>query len=314
MKFCPKLLTEINFEPGALQPCCDIRDIKPPVFPYSGGPVDMNAYARHMENTIEDMQKEGGICAGCPEMREIPDGTTDASLLFHAVSVNMHRFYCNCRCVYCGLWQPREKEPYYDILPPLKSLQEQGVLAKNCLVSWGGGEPAILPTFDDASKWCADQGFSQYVHSNAIRFSPVMAALLRRNKMRLNISLDSASPEIYRAVKGVDAFAKVMGNLNRYAREGHPDNIDLKYIVFEANNEIGEIERFLTLCQKLGIRNVELSLNFLEVNKKAVSEKTILGAGYFVARARQLGLKNFMFIIDEPWKSRIEERAASFAA
>ena len=124
-------------------------------------------------------------------------------LLFRSVSINMHR-------------QWRGHGAGYAILPVLRNLEEQKVLRRDCFFSWGGGEPGILPDFEEASQWILHNGWPQYVHTNALRFSPAIAALLREGKGGVNVSLDSASPEVYRAVKGVDGFTRVTANIERY--------------------------------------------------------------------------------------------------
>lgn len=201
MKFCLNLCNDINFEPDAVQPCCNVHAIAVPRFPFTGGRLDMAAYAEHIQNVAKRLQSGGALCLGCPECIEIdtPQGSV-ARLLFRSVSINMHRHLCNCRCVYCDLW--RGHGAGYAILPVLRSLEEQKVLRRDCLFSWGGGEPGILPDFEEASRWILHNGRPQYVHTNALRFSPAIAALLRDGKGGVNVSLDSASPEVYRAVKG----------------------------------------------------------------------------------------------------------------
>ncbi|EGW49794.1 hypothetical protein HMPREF1022_03095 [Desulfovibrio sp. 6_1_46AFAA] len=215
MKFCLNLCNDINFEPDAVQPCCNVHAIAVPRFPFTGGRLDMAAYARHIQNVVEQLQKGGAVCRGCPECIEINAPQDSAArLLFRSVSINMHRHLCNCRCVYCDLW--RGHGAGYAILPVLRNLEEQKVLRRDCFFSWGGGEPGILPDFEEASQWILHNGWPQYVHTNALRFSPAIAALLREGKGGVNVSLDSASPEVYRAVKGVDGFTRVTANIERY--------------------------------------------------------------------------------------------------
>ncbi len=301
------LCNDINFEPNAVQPCCDVRAIEVPRFDFSGGALDMTAYGAHIQEVVERLQQGGDLCRDCPQLEEIevPQGASPAArLAFRTVSINMHRHLCNCKCVYCDLWKGGSKG--YPILPALKSLAAQGVLHKDCLFSWGGGEPSILPDFEEASLWIMRNGWQQYVHTGALRFSPAVAALLRASQGGVNISLDSGTPETYRAIKGVDGFERVVSSLERYrATCEDPTRIHLKYIVFEKNNSVKEIERFFALCRSLDIRSVQFSLNFLELRDGRPSPKTMLGAAYFVHRALSLGLRCEPFFIDEPWLEEI---------
>lgn len=134
--------------------------------------------------------------------------------------------------------------------------------------------------------------------------------MLREGKGLVNISLDSGSPEVYKMVKGVDCYHKVVENLKRYSRAG-ANYIQLKYIVFEQNNNIAEVEKFLQLAKSLGIGIIEYSLNFVEINKGQVSEKTLLTAAFLEKRARALGFLNVHgFFIDPKWQKMIDDRLA----
>lgn len=317
MKFCSYLVRDINFEADAIQPCCNTRALRRlPRFPFSGGRrLDMGEYRKHLEQTLEAIQEPGGMCAGCDQLvdLDVPEGKRLAlDPQFATVSFNMHRHLCNCRCVYCSLWEKPSKA--YEVLPALKSLASQHSFRPDCFFSWGGGEPTILREFESASRWIFEQGYLQYVHSNALRFSPVLAELLRSGRGGLNVSLDSGSPEIYRAVKGVDGFAKVVANIGAYAEAAKsPDAVELKYIVFEKNNSRDEVDRFFDLCRSAGVRRVQLSLNFLEVNAGALSEATLDAAAWFLYRAVALGMQCAPFFLSDALVESLKKRAEALA-
>ena len=308
MKFCSMLYRDINLEPASVQPCCDVHGCKVPTFPFSGGKLDMQAYTTHVENCVRRLQeKDDHLCEGCPQLGDIPpqalDGVTPQ---FRSVSINTHRYLCNCKCVYCNLWKHRERGIGYPVLPVLKSLYRQNALAPQCFISWGGGEPSILKDFEEASQWATGKGFWQNVHTNALRFSPAIAHLLREHRGEINISLDSGTAETYQKVKGVDGFAAVRQSLARYAEAAaEPKRITLKYIIFEANNSIPEITRFFELCTALGISSVQYSLDFREVNGKGPSPQTLLAAAFFASRAAALGLSCQPFFIPPALQDQI---------
>lgn len=305
MKYCPKLFNEINFEAESLSPCCNTHGLQIPSFPYHGGPVDMAAYARYIQQVAEQLQTDGPICKGCPELRDSRKPVV-GELRFDAVSINMHRFFCNCRCVYCSLWDKKDKKPPYEVLTPLQGLYDGGFLSENCVIIWGGGEPTILPEFNKATEWAASKKFYQIVHSNAIRFSEPLAALLRDNLGLVNVSLDSGSPATYAQVKGVDKFRQVSENVERYCAEGSPANVQLKYIIFEPSNKISEIDAFLGFCARLGVKNVQFSFDFRDVNANRLSQKSLLGAAFMRKKGAALGLDIDAFCVDAPVMAKIE--------
>ena len=299
MRICAKLFNDINFEPDAVQPCCNVHWIRVPRFPFNGGPLDMQAYAEHIGSVMDELQHSGPLCQGCPDLQEHDLGQNrNVCILFRTVSINMHRYQCNCRCVYCDLWQHAEKGSGYPILPALQSLAEQHVLDKQCYFSWGGGEPTILKDFEAASSWILQQGYPQYVHTNALRYSPAVESLLRQGRGAVNVSLDSASPGVYRAVKGVDAFPRVVEHIRRYAAAAcTPGLVHVKYIVFAKNNSVKEIAHFLDLCCSLGVDVVQYSLNFAELNTGSAQATSLLGAAFLRHHAAELGLRTEPFFI-----------------
>ncbi len=207
----------------------------------------------------------------------------------------------------CVLQFVAKKRDSYPILPVLQSLHEQHILHPRCFFSWGGGEPSILGDFDEASLWIKEYGWWQYVHTSCLRFSPAIAALLQGGSGGINVSLDSGSAATYEKVKGLNGFTKVCANLEQYmAGAVSPDNVHLKYIIFEQNNSLDEIRKFFALCSRLGINHVQYSLNFQELNGSGPSQKTLLGAAFFQFRAEQLRMKCTPFFIPPKWQQAID--------
>lgn len=317
MKTCGFLHNQINFEPKGIQPCCDVRAVSVPLFPFSGGGVQMDEYARHIADVSRHLQTGARYCAGCPELRDDGKPFTESPvrLRIAAVSVNHHRYLCNCRCSYCDLWRAGDKTPPYDVLSALKSLAEQGALAPDCVISWGGGEPSILREFPEACRWGMENKYYQYVHTSALRYSPAIAEMLANGSGLVNISLDSGNAAGYKKVKGVDGWDRVLHSLEQYAEASLvPEQLDLKYIIFEDTNDLPSIEDFFRLCLRFGITKTQYSLNFKEVNARAVSKKTLIAAAFFKTRADQLGLVAESFYIDPPMTAKISAYEAALFA
>lgn len=316
MRYCRHLFRAINLEPAGVQPCCDVHGVEVPRFPFEGGWLDISAYAAHVAECFERLQTDGDrLCRGCYELvtGEHPGGRENALTVgpFRTVSINTHRYLCNCRCVYCSLW--RGKHAGYPLLPVLQSLRDQRVLDADCLFSWGGGEPSLLRDFEESSAWIRGHGWWQYIHTNCLRFSPAIAELLRLGRGVINVSLDSGSPEVYHRVKGVPRFEQVCEHVKNYmAAALHKDDIRLKYIIFEANNSPAEVEKFFAVCTRLGIMAVEYSLDFRELNGAGPSEKTLLCAAFFQARARALGIGCVPFFVPPQWQEAIEKHLEKF--
>ncbi len=267
----------------------------------------MVEYCQHVQDTIIRMQDDS-ICKNCPELIEIPANKTSASnILFQTVSFNMHRYLCNCKCVYCDFH--KQTLLPYSILPAINSLYSQNVLHKDCFFSWGGGEPTILREFEEAATLIYNYGFKQYIHTNALHYSNTIAGLLEKQSAGVNISLDSGNPEVYKAVKGLDGFKRVTANIGKYiAASRNECDITIKYIIFSANNSQQMIEDFFALCKYLGIKNVEFSFDFREVNDGTVSNETLDAAISFIALSNALNIKCSPFFVDNQMIKMLEDR------
>lgn len=303
MKYCSKLFNDINFEPRALAPCCQTGSNPIPLFPYEGGAIDLDAYAEHVAKTFEQIQNGGEACKNCPELREVKY-IPQMSGKFSAISINMHRYFCNCKCVYCNYWKHPERGKGYNVLPGLVSLKDGGALASGAFVSWGGGEPGILLEFDEAAKWLTQIGTFQYVHTNALRYSPAIAEILSQGKGKINVSLDSGDPGTYQNVKGLNGYAQVTSNIMRYAEAG-ADNVELKYILFEENNNKEDIKRFIDFARSTGIKNIQFSFDFHEINSGGPSAKTLLAAAYMIVLSARNNLQLTPFFVSDAIMEKI---------
>jgi molybdenum cofactor biosynthesis enzyme MoaA len=166
--------------------------------------------------------------------------------------------------------------------------------------SWGGGESTILHEFEEAAALIYDKGFKQYIHTNALRFSDTITSLLEKQSAGVNISLDCGSPETYKIIKGVDAFERVAANISKYiATSANKYDVTVKYIIFSANNSQQEIENFFSLCKRTGIKDVQFSFDFREVNSGNISNETLYAAILFIGIAEVLGIKCSPFFVDE---------------
>lgn len=307
MKFCSKLAYEINFEPTAVLPCCNIQRATVPRFPYDGGLFDLDAYRAFVAESFALLQ-EGRVCAGCDELRDVPDGSAPVELgRLQAVSLNHNRFVCNCRCVYCDCWK-QPKVPAYSILPAVKRLVASGATVPDeTIFVWGGGEPSVLGEFEETVSLLNGHGYRQRVHTNAIRHSPAMEELLRQGKGQVNSSLDAGSAATFKAIKGVDRWDKTLDTLRKYVEAARAAPlVSLKYIIFEANNTTAEITRFFDVCADLGVNHVIWSFDFNESNAGRVSDKSVVAAAYFLYRAALSGMLCEHFFVANDLLARVE--------
>ena len=121
---------------------------------------------------------------------------------------------CNAKCIYCAFAYYRNEHQLYNVLPIMNQLIEENILSQNAHVCFSGGEPTISEEFELLFSKMSSYVDSQLeVLTSGIKYSESIANAFINNKVKLLISLDSASPDVYKKVKLVDAFDKVINNI-----------------------------------------------------------------------------------------------------
>ena len=162
---------------------------------------------------------------------------------------------CNAKCIYCAFAYYRNEHQLYNVLPIMNQLIEENILSQNAHVCFSGGEPTISEEFELLFSKMSSYVDSQLeVLTSGIKYSESIANAFINNKVKLLISLDSASPDVYKKVKLVDAFDKVINNIKTYIKYSNnaKSSITLKYIIIDGvNDDINEICKFLDLSSSL---------------------------------------------------------------
>ncbi|MDR1243145.1 MAG: radical SAM protein [Deltaproteobacteria bacterium] len=309
MKFCNQLPANLNIEPGLLLPCC-IGGERAPSIPFSGGALNVAAYKDFIRLVVDILQADAAVCRGCAslfETDEIPGPGVYDDIRFKLVTINHHRHFCNCKCVYCPFWGTGDKKKLPDILPTIRSLMEQDALHPDCNINWGGGESTILPEFEASCSWIRGQGYWQSVHTNALRISPAIVAFLAEGRGSINLSLDSGSALGYAKVKGVNGWDKVINTLKAYrAAAKDATALEVKYIIFSQNNARQEIEGFFSLCAALDIRNTMYTFEGGEISTGRLHKDTIFAAALFKHLAKTSGVHCSEFYVSDDAKRTVE--------
>ena len=189
-------------------------------------------------------------------------------------------YHCNCGCFYCS-YRDETKGEFSDkvkygnpvIYETLKELYKLDEIDKeNLFVNFGGGELGVLKEYPKLidlflknnvkSIWCETSG---------IKFSRALAKALEKGKAGLSAAICSGSPETYKKIKKRDKYYQVLNTLKRYAKAAkkcktNPSNISnviSKYIILQGfNNNTEEIDKWLIDSKKIGLNQVEISMEF----------------------------------------------------
>ena len=272
-----------------LTPCCQGPRCTGATLPYAGGPFPIVAWRQMIAKVGADNQTESGPCMSCPNLRQQSDSQYGGR--FRYVTFD-HFSFCNSRCCYCESWRRmQENVPHYHLFDTIKEMDADGLFDPAALFTWGGGEPTILDEFEALMGYLAAAKYRQYVNTNAIVYSPALAAAVTSGHANMQVSLDSGTEDTYYNMKGRGLFVLVTDNLRQYASVAHAaTHIELKYIIANKNCADADLNGFVELCKELHLYRVSVSPEAVESHKKAILPSTIQQTNKLIAMCRGAGL------------------------
>ena len=168
---------------------------------------------------------------------------------------------CNLRCVYCMPAQGVEKRRHEDILS-IEALEEIALAAGRCgirKIRLTGGEPLVRRGIVDiCARTAAAPGVEEVCMTTNGLLLPVLAADLRRAGLRrVNISLDTLSPERYREVTRIGELEAALAGLR--AALDNFETVKINAVLIGGEGE-AEIPRMVELSRELPVevRFIEL--------------------------------------------------------
>lgn len=303
---CKYLDAGINFCKDSIKFCCYSHSggrgwAEGP--PHGGGLVDLEALelARQRHYKAVEAGDASSPCLGCPMLEDAPRPAFEG---FRHIMIN-HFSLCNLRCVYCRD-SKHAGSIHYALLPTLSALAARKLFAPGCEAGWAGGEPTILPEFEELCELFTANGIHQIINTNALLFSPRIEKGLAQGMVRIVTSVDAGSPEVYARVRRKDKYARVFENLGRYAATG--GLVEAKYIVCECNNGLEEVDGFLDDCARHGVGRVIGSFDNKELFGERLSPQTVKASAYLWFKAVERGFVfNITYDRNEFLKSRVEQ-------
>jgi len=167
---------------------------------------------------------------------------------------------CNLRCLYClpahgMVWKPRAEILSYEAIERVVAVGLRHGLTK---VRLTGGEPLVRPGLVDLVARLHRLGVPELcLTSNGLLLADQARALREAGLARANLSLDTLSPDKYRAVTRGGDIAKVLGAIEVSLAEGLQPRLNV--VAMRGFNE-SELPAFadLTRHQALDVRFIEL--------------------------------------------------------
>lgn len=201
-------------------------------------------------------------CDGCPFIERF-NGPIETERKLNYVSIENHSI-CNLRCTYCSPEYFGGKKETYPISEVMENFVCNDRIESSVNIVWGGGEPSIGPSFPNALKTIENtEGVFHKFITNSVKFSPEIAALLKKNRAQVISSIDSYSVESFLKIRGRDRFNEVFSSVERYAAI-NPELTTIKYIITEENSDVEGLMAFTKEINNRGLNtcNFQISCNF----------------------------------------------------
>ena len=303
---CNWITHGMNFEPGHIEMCCLRCHVgggniifKPN---YQGELLDWNEIFELKQKYIDE-NKRGEInpkCEGCFNLWE--KDWDEENHYFNYLHFN-HWTHCNCKCIYCFTDYNKEyfnSQRYYNVLPVIKDMFAKNLFKPGGEITFAGGEPTILDEFEELLDLLVENKVPKIIiHSSGIKYSPAIARGIQAGIVDVVLSLDAGCSETYKKIKNVNAYNKVVENVKKYAEAENkeiPPKVATKYIMMpEINDNIEEVEKWLTMTYESGVRSIVIDIEhewFKGQREKQAFPQYCRDILYYIhERAYELGLQ-----------------------
>jgi len=209
---------------------------------------------------------------------------------------------CNSRCVTCDFWKKGVSELSLDrareLADGFRDLGTEAVLLT-------GGEVLFHPRWSDVAETFRSRGLALWLLTAGLALEK-QADRVSELCERVTVSLDGATRETYRAIRGVDAFQSVLDGIE--ALVARDTWVSLRCTVQRANYL--ELPELVRLAKRLSVREI----SFFPVD---VGGGTAFAHGDEVSRATMLGkedLPRFRDVVSRLERELATEIASGFVA
>lgn len=283
---CERLEKGIHFDYNGLYYCCFFSHSNMNYVPIVKKINDTYKTLKMVEKVRKQdikILRSGKIplrCQGCSQLK-LKDWEDSSKIKYLSLTPNQK---CNSDCIYCTTHRNKK---YLNSLPDMKiydileHLVKKNQIHSNCEIHIGGGEPTLHCEFSKIIDLFIENLKPQLkIYSSGILYSETIEKALKSGCCILSVSVDSGNSELYKQIKNVDKFDKVVQNLTKYANSLPPNErilyIEMKYILLPNVNDTKEaILEFLELVKKVGNPSVRFDIdwNWLKSYKNDIKKR-----------------------------------------
>ena len=264
---------------------------------FNGNNFDLDEIIK-IKSKLRDSFKKGDILPQCQNCHNLKEQDWDNDNYINNLFV-CHWTKCNCNCFYC--YYDSEKQYYqkiknYNLMKILKEMKKKNIFKSGGEINIVGGEPTVLNEIDSIVDFCLNNGAENItVNSNCIKYNKSFERALKKDKLLFTLSLDCSDSEMFKRIKRVDAFDKVISNLKKYIKsQGEiKHNVRVKYIILPGvNDSLSEVEKWINLCYSIGVKQIILDLetSYYLNNRNNIPEHIYKIIEYAENRAKEMGI------------------------
>ncbi len=186
---------------------------------------------------------------------------------------------CNQDCFYCNSANHRAAQPvqkrstdYIQLLDKLATWRAHTPNSYGTLHSItypGGGEPTLLPNYEQVLEHTIDLGFLTSLTTNGTRLDRMienMPVKKIRKLQWIGVDIDAGTESKYeqirRSIPVQSLFGQVLSNVTELVKMGA--RVDLKALINQYNNDAESLEELFILTKKVGARLLYLRPTILD--------------------------------------------------
>ena len=251
--------------------CCLSRDFDKGMLPieykFENNKIDWEHvfFVKRNHRTHQKNGRDLPSCEGCYNLRE--DDWDDEDYISY---INFdHWNLCNSNCIYCEV-QTTKPKGKNTVLAAMRELIESGKYRNEGEITFQGGEPTVLPEFDDLLNLFLKQNSRIRIHSSGILYKQSIHEGLKSGAVTVVISPDAVSKDLYKTIKRVDKCHDVWENIKHYRQGLTGENeylLKVKYIIIPGVNDIlEEVTAFLNKIKEIDIKSIIVDVEFKYVS------------------------------------------------
>jgi radical SAM protein with 4Fe4S-binding SPASM domain len=180
-------------------------------------------------------------------------GELPAANRFRGVAIEITRA-CNLACRHCYLaaGDPGDHAlTTVQLETAIREVKEAGGIS----VSIGGGEPLLHPDWQRIVECALAQDLLVVIGTNGTLIDGPIAGILASLPIKIQLSLDGATPQVHDAIRGEGSFAATLRAIGLLKAAGKGEDLVVAFTAMQPN--IGELPAFIDLMEALEIRVVQ---------------------------------------------------------